>query len=127
MVTEVTSVRQLFTRLLELLVGQWQPSAAVAAARVALGIIVPTFIVAYAIRCVLTGNATIIAKEGVREVTGLSAVAIGLAYAAAGLFLYVHVCWEYNPRLAGLRDFARQLLLVVIAASLAATFALALV
>ena len=71
--------------------------------------------------------AKIVARGGLAEITGLHAVAVGIAYATTGVFIYVHISWDDHPYLTGFRDIARQLLLVMIIISLAATFGLALI
>jgi hypothetical protein len=113
-------------RLLELLVGRWQPYLAVAFGRFALGIVFPGLILLYALSCIAAREAPIISRGGLSRVFGLPAMAVGVAYACAALVLYVHICWEDHPHLAGFRDFARSILLLAIAISLAATFALVL-
>lgn len=113
--------------LLELLVGRWQPSLGVAIARLGLGIVCPALILAYAVSCIVARQALIIARGGLTHVHGLPAVAIGLAYACVAALLYVHVCWEDHPRFAGLRDFARQALLIAIFLLLGSTIALELI
>jgi hypothetical protein len=115
-----------YEKLLELLVGRWQPSPAVAVGRLIVGIVVPGLILAYALRCIVIRQALIIGKGHLDHAVGLPSVAVALAYACAALLLYVHVCWEDHPHLAGLRDFARQVLLLAIILCLVATFALAL-
>jgi hypothetical protein len=111
---------------LELVIGRWRPSLAVAAARLGLGVVLPGLILAYAVRCMVLGRALIISRGGLATVHGYPAVAIGVAYACAALFIYVHVCWEDHAYFAGLRDVARQLLLVIMFISIAATVGLAL-
>ncbi len=113
-------------KFMELLVGRWEPPIAIAFAKLGLGIFIPIVILIYSLSCVLTRHAPVIARGGISEVSGLPAIAVGIAYATIGLIIYVHICWEDHPHLSGLRDAARQLLLVVIAIALAATFGLAL-
>jgi len=115
-----------YERLLELLVGRWQPSLAVAVGRLIAGIVCPVLILAYALRSIAIRRALIIGKGHLDHVEGLPAIAVGLAYACVALLIYVHVCWEDHPHLAGLRDIARFVLLLAIAILLAATFTLAL-
>lgn len=115
-------------KLLEALVGRWHGSIAVPLAKIGLGIVIPGLIVAVAVACMLRRHAYIIDRTGhLADVTGLPAIAVAIAYAAVGLFIYVHVCWEEHTQLAGIRDFARQILLGVIGVSLATTLALALI
>lgn len=114
-------------RFLELLVGRWQPSPAVAIARLGLGVVCPGLILAYAVSCIIDRQALILARGGLTHVQGLPAVAVGTAYACLAAFLYVHVCWDDHPHLAGFRDFARQLLLLAIFILMAGTLALALI
>jgi hypothetical protein len=115
-------------KILEALVGRWRPSVAVLIARLILGIAIPALIVAYGVRSVFSGHVYILDRTGrPTDVSGLPAVAVGIAYAAAGLIVYVHVCWEEHAYLAGAREFARTILLGVIGAALAATFGLALI
>ena len=115
------------TKSLELLVGRWQPSIATAVARFALGIMLPAVILFYGISCGLSRHATVITRGGLAEIIGLPAVAVGIAYAAIGMILYVHICWDAHPYFAGLRDVARQFLLLVMIVALAATLGLALI
>jgi len=115
------------TKSLDLLVGQWQPSIATAMARFCLGIVLPSIIVIYGISCGLSRHATVITRGGLAEIIGLPAVAVGIAYATIGLMIYVHICWDGHPHFAGLRDAARQMLVLVIVVALAATFGLALI
>ncbi len=113
-------------RILKALVGRWQGSV-VPIAKLGLGIVIPALIFAYGTSCIIGRHAYILDRAGrPAAVSGLPASAIGLAYAAAGLLLYVHICWEEHPYLAGVRDFARAFLLTVIAVCLAATLGLAL-
>ena len=114
-------------RCLELVVGRWEPPIAVAIARLVLGVAVPVGILVYGVSCILARQAPIPTRGGIAEAFGLPAVAVGIAYAALGLLVYVHVCWEEHLYLAGFRDVARQVLLVVVALSMAATFGLALI
>lgn len=115
-------------KILEALVGRWQGPLAVAFARIGLGIVIPGAIVAYGIACVAGRRAHIIDRAGrLAEVSGLPAVAVGIAYAAVGLLVYVHVCWEEHAYLAGARDLVRSILLGVVAVCLAATLGLALI
>jgi len=116
-----------YERALELLVGRWQPSLAVAFAKLVFGIVCPVLIVAYAVSSIVARDAVIYARGGLTHVQGLPAVAVGIAYACVAGLLYVQVCWEDHPQLSGLRDFARKVLLLVIALLLAGTFALALI
>ena len=115
------------TKLLELLVGRCEPPIVIALAKLAAGIVIPVVVLGYGISCGLSRHATIPTRGGLSEITGLPAVAVGIAYAAVGVIIYVHICWEDHPYLAGLRDVARQLLLLVILVALAATFGLALI
>jgi hypothetical protein len=107
-----------FVKFLELLVGPWEPPIAVAFAKFALGIVVPIVILRHGLSGILTRQAV---------VSGFPAVAIGIAYVALGLIIYVHICWDDHPYLAPFRDLARQLFLIVIIISLVATFGLALI
>lgn len=113
-------------KVLELLVGRWQPSPGVAVGRLGLGILTPVLILLYALKCMAGREALVIARGGLTHIQGLPAVAVCVAYARAALLLYVHVCWEDHPHLTGLRDFARFVLLLAIAVCLAATFTLVL-
>jgi hypothetical protein len=115
-----------YESLLELLVGRWQPSLAVAVGRLALGILIPVMILLYALKCIVGREALVIARGGLTHIQGLPAVAVGVAYACAALVLYVHICWEDHPHLAALRDTSRFILLLAIAVCLAATFTLVL-
>jgi hypothetical protein len=91
-----------------------------------LGVLVPSLILAYAVRCMVIGRALVISRGGLATVHGYPAVAIGVAYACVALFIYVHFCWEDHAYFAGLRDVARQFLLVVMFFSMAATIGLSL-
>ena len=115
------------TQSLELLVGRWEPPLITVLARFVLGIVLPAMVLFYGISCGLSRHATVITRGGLAEIAGLPAVAVGVAYAAIGMILYVHVCWDGHPYFAGLRDAARQLLLLVMIVALAATFGLALI
>lgn len=121
-------MRAVIARFVEAIVGRWQPSIGVAIARLILGIAIPALIFMYGLSCVFSHQAYILDRTGrPTEVSGLPALAVGIAYAAAGLLLYVHVCWEEHAYLAGVRDFARSILLLVIGTALAATLGLALI
>ena len=115
------------TKSLELLVGRWEPPLATALAKLGLGVVLPAVFFIYGISCGLSRHATVVTRGGLAEIAGLPAVAVGIAYAAIGLILYVHICWDGHPYFSGLRDAARQLLLLVIVVALAATFGLALI
>ena len=120
-------MRLRLTKWLEWLVGRWEPPLFTAFAKFGLGIVIPAIVLVYGISCGLGRHATVIARGGLTEITGLPAVAVGIAYATIGLFIYVHVCWDDHPYFAGLRDVARQMLLGVIIVALVATFGLALI
>ncbi len=115
------------TKSLELLVGRWEPPIVTALAKIGLGIVLPAVVLFYGISCGLSRHATVITRGGLSEIIGLPAVAVGIVYATIGMILYVHICWEGHPYFAGLRDAARQLLLLVMIVALAATFGLALI
>ena len=115
------------TKLLEMLVGKWEPAIATALGKFGLGIVIPTAILVYAISCALSRESKVITRGGLAEITGLPAVAIAVAYATIGVIIYVHVCWDDHPYFAGLRHLALQFLLLIIIIALAATFGLALI
>lgn len=115
------------TKSLELLVGRWEPPIVTALARFVLGIVLPAVVFYYGISCGLSRHAMVITRGGLSEIIGLPAVAVGIAYAAIGIIIYVHICWDGHPYFSGLRDAARQLLLMVMIAALAATFGLTLI
>lgn len=110
--------------LAEFVLGRRDPASI--AARTAFGVIGPAIALAYGIRCVLFRHAMIIGKGSLDEISGLPAIAAGIAYSLASVAAYVYVCWDDHPKFAGLRDFALQLLLVAIAILYAASIALAL-
>jgi hypothetical protein len=112
--------------VLELIVGRWRPSIATAVAKLGLGILCPSVVLVYALRCLFARQAHIITRGGLSQVFGLPAVAVSVAYACVAMIIYVHVCWEDHPYLGGVRDIARQCLLLAIIIALAATFGLAL-
>ncbi|MBN1853844.1 MAG: hypothetical protein JW829_14015 [Pirellulales bacterium] len=116
-----------YVKLLEWIVGRCEPPLIVPLAKLVAGVVIPGIILSYGLIGIFSGNAPIIARRGLTNVTGLPAISVGIAYVAVGLFLYVHFCWENHATFAGLRDVARKILLLVIAIALAATFGLALV
>jgi hypothetical protein len=113
------------TKLVEIITGRRDPAAA--ASRAVLGVLVPLVVITYALSCIVMREATIIGKGALETVIGLPAVAVGVAYATAGVILYVYVCWDDHPQFAGIRDAVLQLLLIVVALAMAVTFALALI
>jgi hypothetical protein len=116
-----------FVKFAELLIGRWEPPIAVAFAKFGLGIVVPVAVLIYGLSGILTRQSRVLARGGLSEVSGLPAIAVGIAYVALGLTIYIHICWEDHPYLAPFRDLGRQLLLVVLAVALVATFGLALI
>jgi hypothetical protein len=119
-------VKRQFEWLLDLEIGRWRPSVATAVARLGLGVLAPIPILAYAVTCMATGRALVISRGGLAMIYGYPAMAVGVAYACVAFLIYVHVCWEDHSYFAGLRDFARQLLLMAILIAMAATFGLVL-
>ncbi len=115
-----------FAKLLELAIGRWRPDVSTAVAKFGLGVLCPSPILLYGLSCVFSRQASIPTRGGLAPVIGLPAVAVGVVYVCVALMLYVHVCWEDHPLLAGCHDAARKLLALVIAIALAVTVALAL-
>ena len=83
-----------FVKFLELLVGRWEPPIAVAFAKFALGIVVPIVILRHGLSGILTRQAVVITRGGFAGVSGLPAVAIGIAVDDT-----IHFLSEYRDRM----------------------------
>lgn len=112
--------------IFDYILGLSDPSLEHRVLRFVWGLAVPLVLVGYGISCIVARQASIFTRRGLTEVVGSTAVAVGIAYAAIGLLVYVHCCWEDHPLFAGVRGPARYLLVGVAAAALASTFALTL-
>ena len=114
-------------RLLDSILGLSDTSRESRLGRLVKGVVIPSVPLIYGVSCVVSRHAMIIGRGGIASLSGLPAIGIGVAYAAVGLLIYVHSCWEDHPQLAGARDAARGVLLLVIIVALLSTFALVLI
>ena len=65
-----------------------------------LGVGLALFPIGYGIRCLHTGHTTFWGRRGENlDLTGSAAVAMAIAYIAAGVFIHAHWFWGLHPKL----------------------------
>jgi hypothetical protein len=88
------------------------------------GVGLAAVLAAYAVDCLLTGQATLPSRrpDGFTEFQGLSATALGSLYLCIAVFTHLHWFWTSSPRYWGYAQLGKLIAAVGIIASVAVFF-----
>jgi len=79
------------------------------------GVIVPIFILIYALRCFILQKAVFVGRHGSDlKLSGIPAIFMGLAWLSGAFFLHFHYFWSSNKRLCVFADLGKTLALFCI-------------